>query len=336
MEAIAKTRHLKGSPRKARLVIDLIRGRNVSHALNILKFTDKRAADPIAKTLRSAIANATNLAERQNIAIDPDDLFVKTCFVDMGAHKNRRRMRPAPQGRAFREQRHYCHITILVSSDVPKAKEDEGSRKKGKKLLAKEAAQQGTEQKAKAPAKPKAEKKAPKVEQAKEETLAPVAATIPTPEVQAPEKAQVEEPKIVETVETKAPVVEEQTQTETAPVAEPEKVEQPNVETVKEPAVKEETVAEAAPKTTAPVEEPKAAPIEEVKTEAIEQPVADTKVETKSAQSETSDLLEIETAKADADASNAKNVVSQTPAERNETKEADERKLDENDILELQ
>ncbi len=88
MEAIAKTRHLKGSPRKARLVINLIRGRNVSHALNILKFTNKRAADPIAKTLRSAIANATNLAEQQNIAIDPDDLFIKTCFVDMGVQSD--------------------------------------------------------------------------------------------------------------------------------------------------------------------------------------------------------------------------------------------------------
>ncbi len=117
MEAIAKLRNLKGSPQKTRLVIDLIRGRNVSQALSILKFTDKRAADPIAKTLRSAIANATYLAEQQNIAIDPDDLFVKTCFVDMGVHKNRSRMRPAPQGRAFREQRHYCHITIMVSSD---------------------------------------------------------------------------------------------------------------------------------------------------------------------------------------------------------------------------
>lgn len=130
MEAIAKTRHLKGSPRKARLVIDLIRGRNVSQALAILKFTDKRAADPIEKTLRSAIANATFLAEKQNIAVDPDDLFVKTCFVDMGAHKNRSRMRPAPQGRAFREHRHYCHITIMVSSDLPVAGEDEKSKKK--------------------------------------------------------------------------------------------------------------------------------------------------------------------------------------------------------------
>jgi large subunit ribosomal protein L22 len=119
MEAIAKTKHLKGSPRKARLVIDMIRGVNVSRALAILKFTDKRAADPIAKTLKSAIANATFKAEKQNIAIDPDDLFIKSCFVDMGAHKNRRRMRPAPQGRAYREQRHYCHITIEVSSDKP-------------------------------------------------------------------------------------------------------------------------------------------------------------------------------------------------------------------------
>lgn len=119
MEAIAKIRHLKGSPRKARLVIDMIRGRNVSQSLAILKFTDKRAADPIEKCLRSAIANATFLAEKQNIAIDPDDLFVKSCMVDMGAHKNRRRMRPAPQGRAYREQRHYCHITIMVSSDKP-------------------------------------------------------------------------------------------------------------------------------------------------------------------------------------------------------------------------
>jgi len=117
MEAIAKTKYLKGSPRKARLVIDLIRGRNVSQALAILKFTDKRAAQPITKCLNSAIANATNLAEQQNIAIDPDDLWVKSCFVDMGPTKNRRRMRPAPQGRAYREQRHYCHITIHVSND---------------------------------------------------------------------------------------------------------------------------------------------------------------------------------------------------------------------------
>ncbi|MDQ6785645.1 MAG: 50S ribosomal protein L22 [Acidobacteriota bacterium] len=175
MEAIAKTRHLKGSPRKARLVIDLIRGRNVSQALAILKFTNKRAADPITKTLRSAIANATYLAEQQNIAIDPDDLFVKTCFVDMGAHKHRSRMRPAPQGRAFREQRHYCHITILVSSDVPKKEENDKPRVKGKKLLAKEAmAAVGTATQSTATKAPAKKKKADKVSEVKEERTNPV------------------------------------------------------------------------------------------------------------------------------------------------------------------
>jgi large subunit ribosomal protein L22 len=125
MEAIAKTKYLKGSPRKARLVIDLIRGANVSRALSILRFTDKRAADPIAQCLNSAIANATYKAEQQNIAIDPDDLWIRTCFVDLGPTKGRRRMRPAPQGRAYREQRHYCHITIEVTSeDKPKSEKE--------------------------------------------------------------------------------------------------------------------------------------------------------------------------------------------------------------------
>ena len=167
MEAIAKTKHLKGSPRKARLVIDLIRGRNVSQALAILKFTDKRAADPIEKCLNSAIANATFQAEQQNIAIDPDDLWVKSCFVDMGAHKNRRRMRPAPQGRAYREQRHYCHITIQVSSDeAPKTEKE----------LKAEAAKAR-----KAAAAPKAEKKKAAAPKAKKETKKAKAEEVETP-----------------------------------------------------------------------------------------------------------------------------------------------------------
>jgi large subunit ribosomal protein L22 len=153
MEAIAKTRHLKGSPRKTRLVIDLIRGENVSRALAILKFTDKRAAGPIEKTLRSAIANATYLAEQQNIAVDPDELWVRTCFVDMGPTKNRRRMRPAPQGRAYREQRHYCHITIQVTSD---------EKPKTEKELKADAAK--AKRPAAAPKKAAAKKSAPKSE----------------------------------------------------------------------------------------------------------------------------------------------------------------------------
>ncbi|MDT7807637.1 MAG: large subunit ribosomal protein [Acidobacteriota bacterium] len=116
MEAIASAKYLRGSAQKARLVVDMIRGKRVGEALAILQFTNKRAASGIEKCLRSAIANATETAERQNVAVDPDDLFVKTCFVDIGPTKNRRRVRPAPQGRAYREQRHFCHVTVTVST----------------------------------------------------------------------------------------------------------------------------------------------------------------------------------------------------------------------------
>jgi large subunit ribosomal protein L22 len=170
MEAIAKTKSLKGSPRKARLVIDLIRGQNVSRALSILKFTDKRAADPIAKCLNSAIANATYQAEKQNIAVDPDVLWVKTCFIDMGPTKNRRRMRPAPQGRAYREQRHYCHITIQVTSEEKAKTELELKIEEGR-------AKRAEARKAEAAAKPvakEAEKKATKTAVEETEVNVPV------------------------------------------------------------------------------------------------------------------------------------------------------------------
>lgn len=117
MEARASAKYLHGSAQKARLVIDMIRGKNVNQALAILQYSNKRAADSIEKCVRSAIANASEAAEKANVAIDPDDLWVKACFVDRGPTKNRRRMRPAPQGRAYREQRHFCHVTILLSND---------------------------------------------------------------------------------------------------------------------------------------------------------------------------------------------------------------------------
>jgi large subunit ribosomal protein L22 len=119
MESVASAKYLRGSAQKARLVIDMIRGKNVNQALAILRFTDKRAAGLIEKCVRSAIANATEKAEKANIAIDPDDLWVKTAFVDQGPTKNRRRVRPAPQGRAYRERRHFCHVTVQLSSDAP-------------------------------------------------------------------------------------------------------------------------------------------------------------------------------------------------------------------------
>ena len=137
MEAIASAKYLRGSAQKARLVVDMIRGKNVNQALAILQFTNKRAADGIEKCVRSAIANASETAEKANIAIDPDDLWVKAAFVDRGPTKNRRRMRPAPQGRAYRERRHFCNVTILLSSDEKIVAED--VKKAGKTTDAKPA-----------------------------------------------------------------------------------------------------------------------------------------------------------------------------------------------------
>ncbi len=128
MEATASAKYLRGSAQKARLVIDMIRGQNVNRALAILRYSSKRAADGIEKCMRSAIANANESAEKANVSIDPDDLWVKAAFVDRGPTKNRRRMRPAPQGRAYREQRHFCHVTILLSND---AKPEPGAKRKG-------------------------------------------------------------------------------------------------------------------------------------------------------------------------------------------------------------
>jgi large subunit ribosomal protein L22 len=117
MEARASAKYLRGSAQKARLVIDMIRGKNVNQALAILRYSNKRAALGIEKCVKSAIANANEAAEKANIAVDPDELWLKAAYVDRGPTKNRRRMRPAPQGRAYRERRHFCHLTVLVSSD---------------------------------------------------------------------------------------------------------------------------------------------------------------------------------------------------------------------------
>ena len=119
MDARASAKYLRGSPQKARLVIDMIRGKNVNQALAILRYSNKRAALGIEKCVKSAIANANEAAEKANISVDPDELWLKAAYVDDGPTKNRRRLRPAPQGRAFRQQRHFCHVTILLSSDEP-------------------------------------------------------------------------------------------------------------------------------------------------------------------------------------------------------------------------
>jgi len=164
MEAIASAKYLRGSAQKARLVVDMIRGKDVNKALAILRYSSKRASLLIEKCMRSAIANANEAAEKANVAIDPDDLWVKTAFVDRGPTKNRRRVRPAPQGRAYREQRHFCHVTILLSNDAKPAADAKGKR--GAIAAAKPAklAESKTRKRGGAAAAPRAKRVAPRTE----------------------------------------------------------------------------------------------------------------------------------------------------------------------------
>ena len=108
MEARATAKYIRMSPQKARLVIDLIRGKNAGEAINILKFTKKRASHEIEKVLRSAIANAEQKSEH----LDVDRLVVSHASVSDGPRA--KRIRPAPMGRAYRYQRRMSHITVVV------------------------------------------------------------------------------------------------------------------------------------------------------------------------------------------------------------------------------
>lgn len=113
MEAKATAKYVQGSPQKARLVIDVIRGKRVEEALGILQFSNKRAARVIEKVLHAAIANA----EQGEPSIDIEDLYVKEAYVNLGPTKSRFRLRPAPMGRAFRQRRRQSHITISLTDE---------------------------------------------------------------------------------------------------------------------------------------------------------------------------------------------------------------------------
>jgi large subunit ribosomal protein L22 len=116
IQGTALTRFVRVSPQKARLVIDLIRGHRAEDALQTLRFTKKRIARDIEKTLRSAIANAERKADDAGSSLDVDQLFVTGCFVNEGPRW--KRMRPAPQGRGFRYQKRTSHITVQVAEHL--------------------------------------------------------------------------------------------------------------------------------------------------------------------------------------------------------------------------
>ena len=124
MEAKATLRYLKGSPQKVRLVADLIRGKKVEEAIQILRFTKKTSAKDLEKLLRSAVANAEN---RENPA-EVDELVVSKIYVNEGPRD--KRVQPAPMGRAFRVQKRKSHITVHLSDEVQAVNTRVGDKKK--------------------------------------------------------------------------------------------------------------------------------------------------------------------------------------------------------------
>jgi len=108
MEARAIAKYLRISPRKVRLNADLIRGKKVEDAINLLSHTPKAGAKVVSKVVQSALANA-----RQDKSIDVDTLFVKTIYVNQGP--TLKRFRPKPMGRAGRIRKRTCHVTVVLS-----------------------------------------------------------------------------------------------------------------------------------------------------------------------------------------------------------------------------
>jgi large subunit ribosomal protein L22 len=117
MQATAKMNYVRVSPRKARLVVDTIRGRRVEDALTILSATNKGVAPQVAKVLRSAVANAENSGD-----VDVDELVVEEAFVNEGPRM--KRIRPAPMGRAYRYHHRLAHIVVTVGDGKPAEPEE--------------------------------------------------------------------------------------------------------------------------------------------------------------------------------------------------------------------
>ena len=109
----AEARFQRSSPQKTKLVLDLIKGKRVEAALNIIAFTNKKMAPVVEGVLRSAVQNAVYLSDERGLDVDVDNLYVKTAVANEGPRL--KRLRPAPMGRAFRYQRRLTHIIVTVA-----------------------------------------------------------------------------------------------------------------------------------------------------------------------------------------------------------------------------
>jgi large subunit ribosomal protein L22 len=133
VEAHATAKYIRTSAQKAGLVLDLIRGRDVNHALATLRFARKGVAKDIEKVLRSAIANAQT---KDGFGGDVDRLFVTACFANQGP--SQKRIRPAPMGRAFRVVKRTAHLTVRVAERPSKiVASPEGEEKRPRRAGAK-------------------------------------------------------------------------------------------------------------------------------------------------------------------------------------------------------
>ncbi len=113
MEFTAKLNYVRVSPQKARLVLDLIKGRRVEEALDTLTFAKQGIAPAMYKLLRSALENANYLSAEKNLDVDIDRLYVKSAIANEGPRM--KRIRPAPMGRAYRYQRRISHLEIVLA-----------------------------------------------------------------------------------------------------------------------------------------------------------------------------------------------------------------------------
>ncbi len=160
MEFTAKLNYVRVSPQKARLVLDLIKGRRVEEALDTLMFTNKGIAPKLYKLLRSAVENANYVSAEKGLDIDVDRLFVTRAIANDGPRM--KRIRPAPMGRAYRYQRRIAHIEIALAEKaaangkgelVQKVEEGAPAKKAVRKAATRKTAARKSAPKKKAPAK---------------------------------------------------------------------------------------------------------------------------------------------------------------------------------------
>jgi len=131
VESIARVRHIRVTPTKARRVVNMIRGKQATEALAILKFAPQGASEPVYKLVASAMANARVKADASNSYLDDQDLFVAKAFVDEGA--TLKRFQPRAQGRAFQILKRTSHITIVLATPDEADAASESTAKAGKK-----------------------------------------------------------------------------------------------------------------------------------------------------------------------------------------------------------